>query len=99
MTSTAPPTLFTPLTVGDLTLKNRVLMSPMTRDRATPDLVPTDLDAETSMVLYYAQRSSAGERIYYMHKHATGSIPSVLQLFVHCRQYRKCSSLCRVHPP
>lgn len=55
------PTLFTSLTISGLTLKNRVLMSPMTRDRATPELVPTDFGAETSMALYYTQRSSAGE--------------------------------------
>lgn len=54
------PTLFTSLTISGLTLKNRVLMSPMTRDRATPELVPTDFGAETSMALYYTQRSSAG---------------------------------------
>jgi N-ethylmaleimide reductase len=42
--------------VGDLTLKNRVVMASLTRGRATnAGLVPTPLMAE-----YYAQRASAG---------------------------------------
>ncbi|MGF2880210.1 alkene reductase [Acinetobacter johnsonii] len=47
--------LNTPLTLGDLHLKNRVIMAPLTRSRATADRVPTALMAE-----YYAQRASAG---------------------------------------
>src|SRR5579859_6327186 len=48
--------LLTPVKLGDYELKNRVVMAPMTRDRAdNPELVPTDLHAE-----YYAQRASAG---------------------------------------
>ena len=48
--------LFTPLTLGDLTLPNRVVMAPLTRNRADPDGdVPYELHAE-----YYAQRASAG---------------------------------------
>jgi N-ethylmaleimide reductase len=47
--------LFTPLALGPLTLPNRVLMAPLTRMRAGPGNVPTDL-ART----YYAQRASAG---------------------------------------
>lgn len=50
----------TPLTIGGMQLKNRVIMSPMTRDRATMDLVPTDRDADVSMLVYYEQRASAG---------------------------------------
>lgn len=57
----AKPTLYDPLKIGNITLKNRILLSPMTRDRATIDLVPTDRDADTSMVLYYEQRAAAGE--------------------------------------
>ena len=49
------PTLFDPLTLGALTVPNRVIMAPLTRSRATRDGVPTDL-----MVRYYAQRASAG---------------------------------------
>jgi N-ethylmaleimide reductase len=42
--------------IGDLKLKNRVVMASLTRGRATnPGLVPTPLMAE-----YYAQRASAG---------------------------------------
>lgn len=49
------PTLFDPITVGDLALPNRIIMAPLTRSRATSETVPTDL-----MVTYYAQRASAG---------------------------------------
>lgn len=50
-----PDTLFTPVRLGDLDLANRIVMAPMTRDRAGPGDVPTDL-----MVEYYRQRASAG---------------------------------------
>jgi 2,4-dienoyl-CoA reductase-like NADH-dependent reductase (Old Yellow Enzyme family) len=49
-------TLFDPITIGALTLKNRVVMAPLTRARATNEgRVPNTLMAE-----YYAQRASAG---------------------------------------
>ena len=35
------PTLFDPLTVGDLRLPNRILMAPLTRCRCDPGRVPT----------------------------------------------------------
>lgn len=41
--------------LGDIPLANRIVMAPMTRDRAGPDDVPTGI-----MVEYYAQRASAG---------------------------------------
>ena len=41
--------------MGAYTLKNRIVMAPLTRMRADDDLVPTDLNVE-----YYRQRSSAG---------------------------------------
>ncbi len=47
--------LFSPLRLGNLDLPNRILMSAMTRTRATPDNVPTELMAE-----YFAQRAGAG---------------------------------------
>ena len=47
--------LFEPMKLGALSLSNRIVMSPMTRDRAGPGDVPTDL-----MVEYYRQRASAG---------------------------------------
>jgi N-ethylmaleimide reductase len=47
--------LFSPVEVGPLPLKNRVVMAPLTRSRAGPGNVPTQLNA-----LYYAQRASAG---------------------------------------
>ncbi|MEY2632136.1 MAG: hypothetical protein RIR00_790 [Pseudomonadota bacterium] len=48
--------LFAPYLLGNLWLRNRVIMAPMTRCRATePGEAPTALMAE-----YYAQRASAG---------------------------------------
>lgn len=48
--------LFTPTTLGAITIKNRIIMAPMTRLRAIePGSVPTSLMAE-----YYAQRATAG---------------------------------------
>lgn len=47
--------LFTPVALGAIELANRIVMAPMTRDRAGPGDVPTAL-----MVEYYAQRASAG---------------------------------------
>ncbi|MCB0370412.1 MAG: alkene reductase, partial [Bdellovibrionales bacterium] len=48
--------LFQPLQLGALTLKNRIIMAPLTRCRAVgPDRVPNDL-----MLKYYQQRASAG---------------------------------------
>jgi len=47
--------LFTPLQLGPYELKNRLVMAPLTRNRAGTDGVPTAL-----MATYYAQRASAG---------------------------------------
>jgi N-ethylmaleimide reductase len=47
--------LFTPISLGDIRLANRVIMAPMTRGRAGEGDVPT-----AAMVEYYAQRASAG---------------------------------------
>lgn len=47
--------LFTPVKMGSMTLSNRVLMAPLTRNRAAPDGVPGDL-----ATTYYRQRSGAG---------------------------------------
>ncbi|SEP07789.1 alkene reductase [Aquisalimonas asiatica] len=48
--------LFDTVTLGDLTLPNRIIMSPLTRARASqPGDVPSDMNAT-----YYAQRASAG---------------------------------------
>ncbi|VDY65534.1 alkene reductase [Shimwellia blattae] len=48
--------LFTPLTLGEFTLKNRIALPPLTRSRSSqPGNIASDLMAE-----YYAQRSSAG---------------------------------------
>ncbi len=47
--------LFTPLKLGALQLRNRIVMAPMTRSRAGVDGLPTAI-----MVDYYRQRASAG---------------------------------------
>ncbi|MGD8990769.1 MAG: alkene reductase [Desulfobacterales bacterium] len=47
--------LFEPLQFGDLKLKNRIVMAPMTRGRAGVERVPNQLMAD-----YYFQRASAG---------------------------------------
>ena len=48
--------LFTPYTLGDLQLKNRIVMAPLTRTRAeNQGKVPNELMTE-----YYAQRAGAG---------------------------------------
>ena len=47
-------TLFDPITIGDVTLKNRVVMAPLTRNRS-PGAIPNNLNAT-----YYEQRATAG---------------------------------------
>ena len=47
--------LLTPVALGPITLKNRVVMAPLTRNRAGPGNVPQTLNVD-----YYAQRASAG---------------------------------------
>lgn len=54
MTSDAPD-LFTSLQLGDLQLPNRIVLAPLTRNRAGPGNVPQALNAT-----YYVQRASAG---------------------------------------
>ncbi len=49
------PTLFDPLRIGDITLKNRIVMAPLTRSRSGVERVPGPLVAQ-----YYEQRASAG---------------------------------------
>lgn len=49
------PTLFDPLKIGALDLKNRIVMAPLTRARSGVERVPGPLVAE-----YYAQRANAG---------------------------------------
>lgn len=51
----APLNLLTPVTLGAVSLENRVFMAPLTRMRADNDGVPSPMAAE-----YYSQRSSAG---------------------------------------
>lgn len=49
------PTLFDPLPLGPLTLKNRIVMAPLTRSRSGQARIPDALVAE-----YYRQRAGAG---------------------------------------
>ncbi|TVT19887.1 alkene reductase, partial [Amycolatopsis rhizosphaerae] len=53
--TTTVPQLFEPASLGTLDLPNRLVMAPMTRNRADADGVPGPL-----MATYYAQRASAG---------------------------------------
>ncbi|MBO0654399.1 alkene reductase [Streptomyces triculaminicus] len=56
MTNTpAPSRLFDPARLGPLDLPNRLVMAPLTRNRAGADGVPQPI-----MATYYAQRASAG---------------------------------------
>ena len=48
------PSLFDPVALGPITLKNRIWMAPLTRGRATREAVPTPVMAQ-----YYAQRAGA----------------------------------------
>lgn len=52
MSSNSP--LFEPLQLGDITIKNRITMSALTRDRA-PGTIPSE-----AMQEHYVQRASAG---------------------------------------
>jgi N-ethylmaleimide reductase len=49
------PSLFDPIRLGDIALANRVVMAPLTRNRAVAGRVPSPLAID-----YYAQRASAG---------------------------------------
>jgi N-ethylmaleimide reductase len=51
-TPAAPATLYDPVQVGDMTLANRIVMAPLTRNRAGAGQVPTELMAQ-----YYRQRA------------------------------------------
>lgn len=66
--------LFEPLRLGDLHLSNRIVMAPMTRNRAGTDGVPDALMAE-----YYSQRADAGLIV------AEGTWPSAAGQ-AYCRQ-------------
>ncbi len=49
--TSSAPNLFSPVEVGPLMLRNRIVMAPLTRSRAGPGNVPNQLNA-----LYYAQQ-------------------------------------------
>ena len=49
------PSLFDPIALGELTLPNRIVMAPLTRNRAVAGLKPGELTVE-----YYRQRAGAG---------------------------------------
>jgi N-ethylmaleimide reductase len=56
MTTSITQPLPTPVRMGDLDLRNRIVMAPLTRMRAdNADRAPTELHAR-----YYEQRASAG---------------------------------------
>lgn len=49
------PSLFDPLKVGDIEIPNRIVMAPLTRQRAGVERIPNAMMAE-----YYTQRAAAG---------------------------------------
>jgi N-ethylmaleimide reductase len=53
--TTTTASLLTPLRLGSIDLRNRIVMAPLTRMRAGPGHIPTALNGE-----YYGQRASAG---------------------------------------
>ncbi|MFD6531883.1 alkene reductase [Streptomyces sp. NPDC060184] len=55
VSTAAKVSVFDPAGLGPLRLPNRLVMAPLTRNRATADGVPTPL-----MATYYAQRATAG---------------------------------------
>lgn len=52
------PGLLSPVMLGPYLLRNRIVMPPLTRNRADTEFVPTP-----RMALYYAQRASAGLQV------------------------------------
>jgi len=66
--------LFEPVTLGDLRLANRIVMAPMTRNRAEADGTPNDVMRD-----YYRQRADAGLIV------AEGTWPSATGQ-AYCRQ-------------
>ncbi len=69
-----PQSLFEPVQLGELQLRNRVVMAPMTRNRADADGVPTALMAQ-----HYGARADAGLLV------AEGAWPSAAGQ-AYCRQ-------------
>lgn len=59
--------LFSPLTLGDIKISNRLVMAPLTRSRSSKDGVPTE-----QVVEYYRQRASMGLIV------TEGTYPSVV---------------------
>ncbi|WP_374320409.1 alkene reductase [Aquabacterium sp.] len=55
MATNQPDALFQPFKLGDIELANRMVMAPLTRNRADKGNVPADMATE-----YYAQRASIG---------------------------------------
>jgi len=74
MNTHAGDVFLTPVRMADLQLQNRIVMAPMTRNRADSHGVPSPL-----MVEHYAQRASAGLIV------AEGTWPSVTGQ-AYCRQ-------------
>lgn len=55
LVTAAKKNLFSPILLGDLNLANRIIMAPLTRNRAGEGNAPTAMNVE-----YYRQRASAG---------------------------------------
>ncbi|PSR73288.1 hypothetical protein PHLCEN_2v10858 [Hermanssonia centrifuga] len=55
MANSTAPHLSSPMSLGNLTLRNRNIMSSLTRSRSFPDAVPNEYNIE-----YYTQRAKGG---------------------------------------
>lgn len=73
MSSPTPPAdvaaLFEPLTLGPITLPNKIIMSALTRARSVPTNIPNELNVE-----YYTQRAKGGAGLI-----VSEGVPVVLQ--------------------
>jgi len=77
--------LFTPVKLGEIELKNRIVMAPLTRSRAGDNDEPTDLHST-----YYSQRAGAGVVITEgtqpsIHGKGYARTPGVQRLCAHAR--------------
>ncbi|ABZ76663.1 NADH:flavin oxidoreductase/NADH oxidase [Shewanella halifaxensis HAW-EB4] len=79
--------LLSPLKLGEIILNNRVVMAPMTRNRANSDGTPTQ-----SMVQHYADRASAGlivaEGTWPSHSGQAYSRQPGIETKAHCQAWR-----------
>ena len=74
--------LFEPTKLGDISIANRTVMAPLTRNRS-PNAVPNDLN-----VKYYAQRATAGLIITATLLMLLVVVPVIVMTFLFAWKYR-----------